>query len=507
MVFFYSLNMFTFAMLDHAFTPDLAWIIQTGNYILDNHHIPHHDIFSWTHHEKPWVVYQWLFEVITALGFRSLGEQSLLRAFIIVTVCLYSLLPLTVSRLKQIPLLWSIIPTTLVIMTIPVNISLRPMIATSIFLAVQLLLLEQYRVEKLKTALLTGFMCGLYLLWGNMHTGVIIGLFSLTLMALGDFIQHRVPEIYLPPEQKTQSYPKSLKNYGLLLCTAFLSSLINPYGIGIYTYLTDLSSQEFMNNIIVELQSPNFHYLSYQCYLGLVLGLLFVLPKIRQTLAPWQWLHLVTFTLFTLFVQRFVVWSALFYALLLPQALYYAWHSNVHKPKWAESLIPRLNMFFPIILTASILLGALFLVTPTVLPKQFHHAKLGKCERLMKGIEAYLAQQKPTDRLFTDAEVGSCLIYRSPQTKVFIDTRFDFYGSHFMRNHYLTLHLNQPRMPFLQKWKPNVMLLSKHKPLALFYRRKYPAHSKTIQNVTLIRLPQHESHQTEKTSPNHRRLI
>ena len=40
-------------MHEHAFTPDLPWILQAGEWMIRRHALPTIDLFSWTHAGRP----------------------------------------------------------------------------------------------------------------------------------------------------------------------------------------------------------------------------------------------------------------------------------------------------------------------------------------------------------------------------------------------------------------------------------------------------------------------
>ncbi len=47
---------------------DTFWLIEIGRLILEKHCLPAHDIYSYTSTASPWIVYQWLPEVIFSLA-------------------------------------------------------------------------------------------------------------------------------------------------------------------------------------------------------------------------------------------------------------------------------------------------------------------------------------------------------------------------------------------------------------------------------------------------------
>ena len=54
---------------------DIGWHIRTGQWIFEHDNIPTVDPFSVYGHDKPWVAYSWLFELIV-YSLRPLHEPS-----------------------------------------------------------------------------------------------------------------------------------------------------------------------------------------------------------------------------------------------------------------------------------------------------------------------------------------------------------------------------------------------------------------------------------------------
>ncbi len=449
-------------MLYDSFTPDLAWILDSGAYILKQHQLPRHDIYSWTLSTKSWVLYQWLFEASTAFLYKIFGEQGILRTFIVFVPCLYVLFPLCGGLPRKIPTLLVLIPTTLVLLVLTVNISLRPMIVTAFFLALQYVFVHRYRLEKLSFKSLLLLSIGMYILWGNMHMGVILGLFSLLIMAVGDFMEHRKIYVFTPVVPEIEGHPQRFQRYGILLGSCFLASLVNPYGFGIYQYLTALSSKQYLNNIIIELQSPNFHWDCYQYFMGLLVIFILLMPMVKKVFSAEGFLHLLILTMCMLFVQRFVVWTCLFYAFILPKALYHWWFSLKEKSYILKYTVQGFETFRPFVLLSFVTIGFAFLF----LPQYFQKVNYGNCQALMNGIDTYEHLKLPTDKLFNSGNIGSCMLVHYPHQKVFLDTRFDFYGAKYMSQTLNTLMIGSGWEQVLKQWKINTIMVEANTPLA-----------------------------------------
>ncbi len=458
-----NIGWFGKTMLQGAYTPDLPWLMDSGHYILHHFTIPTQDLYSWSFPHKVWVLYQWLFEVMLALGQSIFGAQLFFKLFILGILGLYFLLPLGVAHQHKIPFIYSLTITTAALFLAAINLSIRPLIVTSLFTAVEYILIQRYRQGKMsenKVIYTTGIV---FFLWGNMHTGVVIGLITLIIMACGDALERLHWYPFSPAIPEIEGKPASFKFYGTLAFIGFLFSLVNPYGITIYSYLAHLSSENYLNNIISELQSPNFHLLNYYYLAGFMGLFILLMSKAKRVFSGQSFLLILLFTLATLYAQRFVVWAALFYAFIFPKALFHWWTDfQLEYPGLKKAVLgfETYRPLFFILLSGATLIFFLF-------PKLYVPFKDGACQDYIKGIQAYEKIQQPTDKLFTSPTLGSCILMVNPKTKVFIDTRFDFYQEAFAKAVRDALLLTGDWQGFLLKWEVNTVMVSKKWPLAI----------------------------------------
>jgi hypothetical protein len=57
--------------------PDVWWHLQTANWILQHHAVPHADPFSYTRAGAPWAAYSWLFELLLAGFYKLAGLRGI----------------------------------------------------------------------------------------------------------------------------------------------------------------------------------------------------------------------------------------------------------------------------------------------------------------------------------------------------------------------------------------------------------------------------------------------
>lgn len=440
------------AMTSFAFTFDFGWILRSGEYVLEHKGLPASDIFSWTFPEKFWILYQWLFNVLIAGLNKFLGLEMLVRLFIVFVIAIYFFIPYLMEKSDKIPPFYNFFISSVALLAVSINMSLRPMIVTTFFLMVQYYLIQALRKNKISRNNVFLFFIFMYILWANMHTGVAIGLLSLLLTALGDFLEEK----------------RIFKFYLLLLLVSFLATLVNPYGLNIYIYLAKLIPQSYLNDNIAELQSPDFHIAQY-CYFAILLIIFLVLlSRSKNVFSAGDFLHLIVFTLTMLFVQRFMIWTCLYYVLILPKASHLFLESE--KPwEGVRNICRGYDSFKEATFICVSALIILFLFLPTLFPP----VSIGKCADLVPGIETYKKLKLPGDRLFTDPHLGSCSIFVNPNEKIFSDTRFDFYGQDFTKEVLDACFLtNENWENILNKWGINTIFIHKHIPLSYVLKER-----------------------------------
>jgi hypothetical protein len=413
-----------FAWYAHPFTADFPWLWRTGAVILNQGALPTADLFSWTHQGEPWLLYQWLFEVLIAAVVAIIGFKGLFALYQSIAIGLYVVAPLTFAVPRRVGMMQVLPPAIFALVLAPYNLSLRPMLASSALLLVQYVLLHRWRAGQIAwwVTLLSAAL--LYALWANLHLGVAIGLGSLMLFAVGDWLERRSFYQFTPADQAVEGLAKPLRGYAVLIATAIAASLLNPYGFGIYEYLWTLSAGEAMNGHIEELQSPDFHQHLPQFWLLFVtwtFGLI-ATTGVRRAISATDLLHLVVTALATFFAARFVVWSLLILALVLPRILHHrailAGAADIRPD--LRSILGRLAAVSAVLLPAALWAGPW---APALDPT---------CVVLKPGMAALSANRRSDDRLLNSPNLGSCLIFEQTSPAVFIDTRFDMYGDRFV---------------------------------------------------------------------------
>lgn len=438
-----SVYLFAAHMWQGAITADWPWLWRTGQWII-HHGLPARDLYAWTMPHHPWLLYQWLFEVCAAVLYDVLGATGSVAVLCVAAVALYVLIPAWFNARRGAPLHLGLALACLTLIPVSINFGLRPMLASSLALLLQFLIVERLRRGRLglRPALLA--LALIYALWANMHLGLTLGLLSLLLFAAGD----------VADRLRGAPHTLSLARYSLLLAGSALASLANPYGWHIYSYIVDLSLKSQMNAHIHELMPPDPG--NPYVMVGIALLAVFLVQWWRQPrrLGLGEALHVLAFALATACSLRFIVWAGLYYALVAPAL----WHRRdscqaAAMPGHVRRQAPLLTCFCLIALIA------------LALPLRHGPVRLADCQPLKDGIQ-YLDQHYPAGtHWFSSETIGSCTRLYAPNRKVFIDTRFDMYPEPFVMAWYRAYQHRIAWRALFERWHIQVILLADGAPL------------------------------------------
>src|SRR5438067_13810645 len=124
--------------------PDWWWHLRTGRLIWEQRAIPAADPYSYTNAGRPWVVHEWLFEVLTYLGYRALGYNGLSLVLGLVLLATFTLHYLLLRALGAGRVLAGLLVAWSGLLTF-MTVTMRPQIFSYLFLAVELWCLYLYR--------------------------------------------------------------------------------------------------------------------------------------------------------------------------------------------------------------------------------------------------------------------------------------------------------------------------------------------------------------------------
>lgn len=212
--------------------PDTYWHIKTGEWILRNGAVPHTDPFSFTFWGKPWVVHEWLSELLMALAYRVGAWNGIAILFGAATALTAWLLASQLSRrLKQ--------PAAFVVLALSAACISPSLLARPHLLALPVLVLW---VSGLLSGLEKGERPSLWLLplmtlWASLHGTFAFGLaliFPVALEALA--------------REKTD-WARLARGWGAFLAASVGMAFLTPNGWNGLTLPYQLIRMKLIGNI------------------------------------------------------------------------------------------------------------------------------------------------------------------------------------------------------------------------------------------------------------------
>jgi hypothetical protein len=417
---------------------DTGWHIRTGEWIVSNHVVPTHDVFSFDKTGGEWFAWEWLSDVL----FSGLNSVAGLRAVVLLSVLLLaatSALVFWMVRRKAGPVV-AIGVTLVAAAASSVHWLARPHLFTMLFAAVFLAVLERAREGHTRTAgapywillpLLT-------MVWTNLHGGFIAGILLVGAYGAGELLKGALTA---NGEARGPAVRSAL---GYLACAAAClgASLVNPYTWRLHVHLVQYLRDNYASQHIVEFFSLSFHHPVAIFFEGLLLaGAVsafwyasrgcFTECLLLLALGHAALLAARNIPIFTIVAAPLV--GAAIDALLrkLPELELAGWlrraaaKFNAVSADLAETdSLPRWHA----VSVAGTALVAALLFAPAP-PRRF------RSEYDPQSYPAAAVQKlrgMPPARIFTNDVWGGYLIWRLyPATKVFIDGRSDYYGAEF----------------------------------------------------------------------------
>lgn len=436
-----------------AVAPDLVlsdgstgWHLVTGQYIIENLRIPHRDLISYTFPTKPWVPYEWLFDVVAALLVKFGGLKLLALAAAAAIAGLFLAL---YEDMRRTGCYWLIALTLTVIGALAClpHWLARPHLFTLFGVYMVSRTLEAFHCNRL-TAPRTIVTLGLTtLVWSNAHPGFLFG-FAIMMIYLAS---EAVSAVVLSKGDEARSAASRAAT--LLAAAAVMTgvALGNLNGLALYSYIANYLRQTSVLRLMTEVQPPTFQGQFYSTSLELLFASLAVglatsrrRPWLGQLLVMLAFAHLALAHVYT--VELFVVVSLPVIAGLFAESdlsaltgssrpghtawltpLARGWQDAAERFNAVES---RCTMHLAPITVVAVLAisciaagripGVRPLVASQFSPKTKPTATLDFIERA----------RLPWNRGFNLDNWGGYIRYRAGQ-RVFIDDRLDFYGQEF----------------------------------------------------------------------------
>lgn len=259
--------------------PDIWWHMRTGEWIVQNHRIPHVDPFSASTFGRPWVDYCWLFD---------LGAYWLVKTFDLVGIIWFQ----TVMRLAVTGVLLSLVRTLmrgfwkplfltgLAVLAMSWSLAPRPGAFSVLFFLLELHVLVS--AQRKSDPRLLWILPGLFLLWANIHVEFVTGLFVLGVLCFEPFLD-RLCAVNGPRTALDLFQPR----LWLVFIASCLAVLLNPYGLRLLGTVFQYARDTKIYDIIIEFHAMYFRTLNDWAVLSLLMLACFALGRSRPFRPVW----------------------------------------------------------------------------------------------------------------------------------------------------------------------------------------------------------------------------
>ncbi len=383
---------------------DTGYHIRVGQWVLQNHSAPVHNLFSFAAPELRWYAFEWLSQV----GFAALFGWGGLKAVVLfsgVVLAATFTIVLWHAVWRGANILVSVALVLAAGSASALHFHARPHIFTMLLLAITTWIIARDRLEH--TALLW-ILPAIAILWANLHGGFAFFLVLAALLVVGCALEGRWKEV---------------RRYGLLLILSGAAITVNPYGIHLPLHVFEVARAKWMLSLVDEFKAPDFRSESHLAFMALLfLSLAVVVPLLRK--------NRVTEVLWILFLgysSLISVRHITVFAIVCVPIIAVEWTALLGEWEAARPLRDAFRIssdqlahfsIWPVVFLCGIALAG-GIAWPTDFDSQDFPVAIAKT-----------APQALLDRsrIFAPDQWANYLVFKNPNRRVFLDTQHQMYG-------------------------------------------------------------------------------
>jgi hypothetical protein len=377
------------ALLSRMGTTDLTYHIRAGDEILTTHSLPRVDTYTFSVAGHPWLDQQWAAQIVLALGHRYGGWATLafLQAVLVGASFFFIYLA---CRARGASVRTSSLLTVIGFLVASPTLAMRPQLVALPLFAVALWALSSRERSPRRLWLIPV----LAAICANVHGSFTIFPLIVGLTWIQDARRH---------------VPGSRRLLWLTLATA-AATLLNPFGVGVWRYAYDLSTNPIIRKTISEWAPVTATDVSGLFMIGSALAVVAVLAR-RGTPIRWTTLlWLGVFFMLAMSAQRAIVWWAMVTPVILAELFPAATVEAVHPGR--EPKAPAVGI-----------IAAMLVAVVVLLPWWRPNDLLSQDP---PGITRYVVENIPSGAsMFVHQPWGSWFEFRTPNNPVYVDSRIE----------------------------------------------------------------------------------
>jgi len=419
---------------------DLAYQVRAGDEILASGALPGVDTWTFTIAGTPWLDQQWLAQVLLSV-FHGIGGWELLgvvRAGLVV-VALGLLLAAMVELGVKVRIA-AILVLVAFLLAAPA-LALRPQLfAIAIFCAFLWMVTTRWWHPTLYL-----FMPVLVILWANVH-----GSFVLVPLILGFALLDDI------------ACSRGWRRSAIELVVGTAATLINPFGIGVWTYAANIGSDPIIRDMVSEWQhtSPlTVPGLLFYASLAGTLAFMVVRSRHKGHVLVSDWLWVGGFAFVAVWAERGLAWWPFAAAYTVATLI-----GRIPAPR-EQRQRPRTSRLNGVLAAG---LGILVLVAlPWWRPSDPLTGRQGLLSYAPSGLAASLeASTAPDARVFTQQTWASWFEWAVPDGRYFLDSRFELFPGSVFTDYDVISKGGDAALAKLDGWGVGAVVVAGGAPLA-----------------------------------------
>jgi hypothetical protein len=454
----------------------LGWHIRNGELMLRTRAVTGVDVFSYTMSGRPWVAWEWLYDVIIGAIHKRLGLNGVVFFTAVVIAFTFALVFGTLlarGSLVQI----SLVLLLLAMGAAMIHFLARPHVLSWLFTLVWFCLLDSAEISAGQRKRLF-FLPLLMLLWVNLHGGFLFGLALLGLYGAAAVIRYWRNK----DSQDRRTAALWIRQLTAVAVLSFLATFLNPQGYKLHVHIYHYLSDRFLMNHIDEFRSPDFHGIAQECFAVLLVVTIIAFQVAHGKVRASQLLVVLFASYSGLYASRNLPVASILLILVAGPLISAAARdaaSNAEFPNRTRSFLARCGAFswrmasleqslcghlWP---AAALIFGLLICIHGgRIGPHQLMSAHFDD-KRFPVQAAAVIAERGIQEPIFTLDSWGGYFIYRFyPNMKVFVDDRHDLYGERFLRDYLTAIRLAPGWDQILKQQHINWVLMPRGSSLA-----------------------------------------
>jgi hypothetical protein len=413
-------------------TIDLAYQIRAGKVMLDTHRVLQTDLFTFTESGRPWLNQQWGGQVLLALLYRAGGWALIDLARAAIAAASFWLLYLACrargAGIRQAA--WLSLGALLVAIY---GFAPRPQMFAFLLFAVTMWIVANRRQHPRLLWLLPP----VTLVWANLHGSFILppGVLLLT---------------WVEDRQKGEPW---VRTTGLAALACVAATAVNPYGLRVWRYVIDLSTNPEVRRTIEEWQPPRPTTLTGFVFFASVVAVAAIVVRRRRLISWPRIIALAAFFLIGASAVRGIIW----WALAAPVMIADLFPDRTDRREEPRSVNTAIAMLLAVV-------GVAFL--PWFRPMFTSTVNSGTATDGLLSYSPHLYTDVVADRVPPGARIFAAEIWASwfefqvPQDLVMIDPRIELFSTTTWNDYDDISNAAEGWQQILARWKVDVLALS-----------------------------------------------